>query len=304
MPKPPTSRAASFCLLLCLLVWGAMTVQAADSTEASATEIDPGEALASVNGVLIQRERFDAEFQRVVSFSTAADPGALAVDVLHYLIEAELIRQYAAAKDLQVDDEDVDAEVASLKDNLGARRWRTWLTENLYTEAEFRAAMKLQFVSSAVRAHVTSHLQDEVAQVRARHILVAQESEAEQLLERLADGEGFALLAGQLSLDVSTKAYGGDLGWFVRGELLDPGLGDAAFSQSLGEIGGPISTRLGYHILQVVAVAERPIEAGRLPNIAENIFRLWLEAQVEAADLWLNLEALDAIAESSPRLAE
>ncbi len=295
-------RASSLCLLLCLLLApGLATVRAADG---AATEVELGEAMASVNGVLIDREHFDAEFRRVASFSTAADHGALAVDVLRYLIESELILQFAAAHELEVDDDAVAAQIAGYRDNLGPRRWREWLSENLYTEAEFLAAMRLQFVRSAVRAFVTSHLQDEVQHIRARHILVARESEAEQALERLADGESFAALASRLSLDVSTKAFGGDLGWFVRGELLDPSLEEAAFSQQPGEIGGPISTRLGYHILQVVSRAQRPIEAGRLPNIAENIFQLWLEAQVEEADIWLNLEALDAIAASTAQPAE
>lgn len=303
MPNLLIKPAISFCLLLCLLlVSGIVPASAADS--AAATEVELGEALASVNGVLIERESFDAEYQRLASFSTAADPDALAVDVLHYLIEAELILQFAAANALDVDDEVVDAEVASFRDNLGARRWRAWLSENLYTEAEFRAAIQLQFARSAVRAFVTAHLRDEAPHVRARHILVARESEAEQVLVRLLEGESFAALAARLSLDVSTSAFGGDLGWFVRGELLDPSLGDAAFSQSPGEIGGPIAIRLGYHILQVVGKAEREIEAGRLPNIAENIFQLWLEAQVEVADIQLNLEALDAIADVSPGQAE
>ena len=295
-------RAATTCVLLSLLLaWGLVYAQAADS---AATEVELGEAMASVNGVLIDREHFDAEFRRVASFSTAADHGALAVDVLRYLIESELILQFAAANELEVDDDAVAAQIAGYKNNLGARRWREWLSENFYTDAEFRAAMRLQFVRNAVRAIVTSHLQDEVQHIRARHILVARESEAERVLERLADAESFAALASRLSLDVSTKAFGGDLGWFVRGELLDPSLGEAAFSQRLGEFGGPISTRLGYHILQVVGRAERPIEAGRLPNIAENIFQLWLEAQVEGADIRLNLEALNAIAESRSQPVE
>ena len=260
--------------------------------------------MASVNGVRIEREHFDAEYQRVATFSSAADSAALAADVLRYLIEAELIRQFAAANDIEIADEAVDVEIASLRENLGERRWRAWLSENLYTEAEFWAAIQLQQIRRAARAYATAHLRDEVSHVRARHILVARESEARQLLARLAEGESFAALAARHSLDVSTNRFGGDLGWFVRGELLDPALGEAAFSQRLGEIGGPIASRLGYHILQVVGLAERPIEAGRLPNIAENIFQLWLEAQVEQAEIRLNLPALDAVAAANAPPAE
>ena len=94
-------RAATTCVLLCLLLaWGLVYGQAGDS---AATEVELGEAMASVNGVLIDREHFDAEFRRVASFSTAADHGALAVDVLRYLIESELILQFARANELEVE---------------------------------------------------------------------------------------------------------------------------------------------------------------------------------------------------------
>ncbi len=278
-----------------LLAWSVVPIQAADSAPATDLEIDLGDALASVNGVLIAREHFDASFARVASFSTAADPGTLAVDVLNSLIEAELVLQYAAANDIEVGDDEVNAEVESLKENLGDNRWEAWLRENLYTVDEFWRAIRLQFISGAVRAQVTAQLQGAVKHVRARHILVAREGEAQRLLDRLAAGESFAALAAQYSRDISTRDYGGDLGWFVRGELLDPSLGEAAFSQALGETGGPIATRLGYHILQVIGTAEREIEAGRLPHITENIFSLWLAAQVDAAEIRLNLEALEAI---------
>ena len=39
-----------------------------------------------------------------------------------------------------------------------------------------------------------------------------------------------------------------------------------------------------------------------MPNIAENIFQLWLEAQVANADIRLNLAALNAIAAVLTRL--
>ena len=79
------------------------------------------------------------------------------------------------------------------------------------------------------------------------------------------------------------------------GELLDSRLGESAFSQALGEIRGPIATRLGYHVLQVVGRAQRRIEAGRLPYLKQSVFKLWLEEQLAAADIHFNLEALAAL---------
>ena len=279
-------------------------LQAADSDpppmETSDTVAELGDDLASINGVLIERESFDAAFARIAAFSTAADPNTLALDVVNNLVYEQLILQFAESNELVVDAETVNAEVASLKDNMGEDRWEAWLAENLYSEDEFWNAIHVHFVTLAVRDHVTAHLQGAVEHVRARHILVARESEAQHVIDRLEAGDSFAALAASFSLDVSNRDYGGDLGWFIRGELLDPRLGEAAFSQALGEIGGPITTRLGYHVLQVIGAAERRIEAGRLPYLTENIFNLWLEAQVEAADIHLNLEALDTLGLATP----
>ncbi len=292
----------ALCLSLALLV---LPLQAADSeplaVETGEAENPLGDALVSVNGAQIERARFNAAFARLAAFSTAADPNTLALDVLNSLIGDELIQQFAIKNDLAAAaHEAVEDEIESLKDNMGADRWEEWLKENLYTADEFRDELRQHFVALAVREQVTAHLWEEVLHARARHILVAQESEAELVIGRLRAGESFAALAGALSLDVSTREYGGDLGWFIRGELLDRRLGEAAFSQGLGEIGGPIATRLGYHVLQVIGRAERGIEAGRLPHLIENTFNLWLEAQLEAADIRFDLEALDSLPGAMP----
>ena len=291
--------AFTFCLEILLF---AAPLQAADSApiliSSDSAEIAFGDALVLVNGVPIAREHFDTDFARVAAFSTAADPETLALDVLHRLIDEQLILQFAANNNLVVDDDAVDSEIASLKVNMGAGRWEGWLAENLYTADEFWDAIHKQFVKLAVREHVTAHLHRAVLHARARHILLTREAEAQQVIERLRAGEGFGALAAALSRDVSTRDYGGDLGWFIPGELLDPRLGAAAFSQALGEIGGPIATRLGYHVLQVLGRAERNIEAGRLPYLTENVFNLWLEEQLNAADIRFNLEALDSLLQS------
>ncbi len=293
--------ALAFCLSLMLLT---PPLQAADSDpqafETGEAENLLGDALVSVNGARIERARFNAAFARIAAFSTAADPKALALDVLNGLIDDELILQFAIENDLDAADEAVEDEIERLKDNMGADRWDEWLKKNLYSPEQFREELRQHLVTLAVREHVTAHLREGALHARARHILVAQESEAQLVIRRLRAGENFAALAAALSLDVSTREDGGDLGWFIRGELLDRRLGEAAFSQDLGDIGGPIATRLGYHVLQVIGRAERGIEAGRLPYLIETTFTLWLEAQLEAADIRFDLEALESLAGAMP----
>ena len=233
---------------------GSEPVLSSDAT--AEAEIAFGDALVRVNGIFIKQVDFDRAFARVNAHSTAADANALAFDVLNSMIEQELIVQYADATEIEIDAAEVDSEIDRLQSNLRDKRWESWLEENGFREEELRIAVYMQLVNSKVREQITAHLYEPVEHVRARHILVIPESKAEALVDRLARGESFALLAA-LSRDVSTRDFGGDLGWFIRGEMIDRNLSDAAFSQPIGEVSGPIATRLGYHVLQVLGYQAR-----------------------------------------------
>ena len=92
-------------------------------------------------------------------------------------------------------------------------------------------------------------------QVRARHILLANEEDAALAKERLDAGEDFAELAVEMSLDTGTKELGGDLGWFPRG-VMTPTFEDAAFALESGKVGEPFQSPFGYHIIEVLERAE------------------------------------------------
>ncbi|MBJ6799494.1 peptidylprolyl isomerase [Geomonas propionica] len=72
---------------------------------------------------------------------------------------------------------------------------------------------------------------------------------AEILLHRVKEGENFSILA-QSHSDCPSKARGGDLGFFNRGEL-DPRLEQAVFALKPGEISDLVQTSNGFHILKL-----------------------------------------------------
>jgi hypothetical protein len=84
--------------------------------------------------------------------------------------------------------------------------------------------------------------------IRVSHILVATEEEAGQVLRELKAGARFEDLAAGRSKDAASAGRGGDMGEFQRGDLL-PALENAAFGLKPGQIGGPVRTALGYHII-------------------------------------------------------
>jgi peptidyl-prolyl cis-trans isomerase C len=101
--------------------------------------------------------------------------------------------------------------------------------------------------------------------VRASHILISTKptdpnadpnqvkaqakKKAEELLQKVKDGGDFAALAKENS-DCPSKAQGGDLGLFGRGDMVPP-FEDAAFALKVGEISDLVETRFGYHIIKV-----------------------------------------------------
>ena len=97
-------------------------------------------------------------------------------------------------------------------------------------------------------------------QIRARHILLQvndqrtageARSQLEDARRQLDSGADFAVLAAELSDDPGSKARGGDLGLFGRGDMVAP-FDQAAFSAEIGEIVGPVETDFGLHLIEVL----------------------------------------------------
>lgn len=84
--------------------------------------------------------------------------------------------------------------------------------------------------------------------IRARHILVDDKAIAEQLIQRINEGESFEELAKQYGTD-GTKDRGGDLDYFTRGDMV-PEFERAAFALEIGELTQePVQTAYGYHLI-------------------------------------------------------
>ena len=88
--------------------------------------------------------------------------------------------------------------------------------------------------------------------IRCLHILVAKQSEALAVLERLSSGDKFAKIAREVSLDTGSAKRDGNLGFFGRGAMVKP-FEQAAFSLQIGQVSQPVKTEFGYHIIKRLA---------------------------------------------------
>ena len=141
-------------------------------------------------------------------------------------------------------------------------------------------------------------------QVRASHILLRapagasdEETEkvrarAQQILERIRGGEDFAALAVELSEDPGSKAVGGDLGFFGRGQMVQE-FEDAAFAAEPGTLGELVKSSRGFHILRVEE--HRDAQARSYEEVSEELALelMGREAAKEAGRAKANAIALE-----------
>lgn len=111
--------------------------------------------------------------------------------------------------------------------------------------------------------HKADYYKDEV---KASHILISTVDEngkelseekkkeakekAEEVLKKAKSGEEFSELAKEYSDDTGSASQGGDLGYFTKGQMVQP-FEEAAFSLKSGEISEIVESEYGYHIIKV-----------------------------------------------------
>lgn len=128
---------------------------------------------------------------------------------------------------------------------------REYLEERALRRAYFAEAIAGAVTEDAIRAEYDTFVQgfQPTEEVRASHILVETEEEANTLKAELDGGADFASLAREHSIDPGA-ANGGDLGFFGRGMMVRP-FEEAAFALEQGAISDPVQSQFGWHIIKL-----------------------------------------------------
>ena len=117
-------------------------------------------------------------------------------------------------------------------------------------------------------------------EIHARHILVATEKEAKDLIVKLKNGAKFEDLANKHSLDKNPNAEnGGDLGYFKK-EMMIPEFGDAVFDMKKGQLSNPIKTAFGWHV--VLVEDKRLASPPAFEDVREDLKKVVMETKLPA----------------------
>lgn len=184
------------------------------------------------------------------------------------------IGRLAVANAADQDRTDLENEAHALFDK-NPKRYQSGKTYYLsYLIIDPKAWSVSDISEDQMRRYYREHPEEfgQVAGVHARHILFAVTPrtdsltalrKAQAVLALAKAGAPFDSLAKIYSDDPATKQQGGDTGWFQRG-MTSPEFEDLAFSLDPGQIGGPVRTRFGYHIIQTVEKREQKLNSYEL----------------------------------------
>ena len=203
--------------------------------------------------------------------------------VLDELVQQMLLAQWAKENGFTFDKSMLEQRMNTLNQESGGEQtFGAWLQTNHYEEASFRAALMRGVAAAWARDQITALVPQSAEQVHVRQIMFFDPDTAEQTLVRLNNGEAFATLAAEFD-----PFAAGDLGWFPQGYLLEQEIEQAIFAE--GENGGLqpaqiskiIQTRLGYHIVEVIAREEqRPLAPDALLNAQRQAIQKKLQEQL------------------------
>lgn len=271
-------------------------------------------AAATVDGRKVPEEEFARELDFLLAdprFSQGLpedQEGAerrreLGRQYLTFVIHQQLVEAYAAEHDIQAPGEEVEALIEQQVAELGGEE----AFDRILADAAVpRGVARRLFEQQVLRAHVAEavaaeevtdqQLQQiyaerelEFAQVHVAHILVDTPARA-QRLARQATPENFAELAEEFSGDTTSAPNGGDLGPQRAIDLVEP-FARAALRIPVGEVGGPVQTDFGYHLILVVDREVLGFEQARpqlVDELTGEVFTGWLLDRVARSEIRVN----------------
>ena len=203
--------------------------------------------------------------------------------MLDQMIDIEAVCEQARKEKLVPTKEEVDKAFNELKKNIDAdKEYKNQLKEmgidDTYLRNQQEQDLTIQkykenfdknvkITDEEMKKYYEEHKKDYYKdEVKASHILISTvddngkplseakkkeaKKKAEEVLKKAKSGEEFSELAKEYSDDPGSAANGGDLGYFTKGQMVQP-FEEAAFSLKPGEISGLVESEYGYHIIKV-----------------------------------------------------
>jgi peptidyl-prolyl cis-trans isomerase C len=272
----------------------------------------PEDKVALVNGTSITQGEFDKAFnyakQQALRTGKGLNEAQIKEGVLKQLIGSELLYQESKKEGIKIDQKTVDERLEQWKKRFpNDQEYQSALKNANMSEAQIKADIgrgmtieklivekfvdKTTIPEAEIKAYYDSHsdLFKQPEQVKASHVLIKVEPKAtepekaealkkmKEVQEKQKKGEDFAALAKEYS-ECPSRAKGGDLGYFGRGQMVPP-FEEVAFKLTPGEVSDIVKTRFGYHLIKVVD--KKPESTASYESIKERIGQYLKQEKVQ-----------------------
>jgi len=161
-----------------------------------------------------------------------------------------------------------------------------YLLTSMWIE-DLRRRGELKVDESDVRDYLTKH----PVEVDMRHVLLGTPEAAAEVAKRLRGGANFVKVAKEESLDAATAMDGGKLPTSLYGEVI-PELEEIVFRMRTGEIGGPLKSKFGYHVLRKDGEKKVALEEGRA-RVARLLEKQKLDIYLQSIQTKFPVEVVD-----------
>lgn len=248
-----------------LLLAAAVMALAACGKQPSA---DTSTVLATVNGTPVTTDMFRAYVRSLAGGQEPALDAQKRALVLDRLVDMEVLAQQADKEGVSKDPK-VAADLGILRTRLLAQQMvQTYLAKHPVTDEQIKAEYEKRIKGAPAQEY------------RARHILVASEQQAKDIIAKLNHGASFAALAKQYSTDTFSGKKGGDLGWFNPADMVPQ------FAQALARLKPgqytrqPVHTQYGWHVIELQGT--RPLAPPSLASVRQQITNELEGREIEA----------------------
>jgi parvulin-like peptidyl-prolyl isomerase len=181
--------------------------------------------------------------------------------------------------------------VPTLESSAFQDAFKKQLSDLNISEARYREFIRREVLQDKLSDALGAEIPASQEQVHARHILLPTQDAANAALQRLQNGEDFAVVAADVSTDPGSKAKGGDLGWFPRG-IMNAQFETAAFNLQPGQRSDVVQSPNGYHIIEVLERdPNRPVDPDTLASLKQQAYSKWLTAAQSGDDVKRSMTA-------------
>lgn len=330
MRKPLRTRATMLSvggvLALCMAAVVPVSAQAQTSAPTERQSLD--RVVAVVNDGVIMRSELDDRMAQVESQAESRGESLparsqLESQVLERMIVEEIQLQMARDANVSIDDTELNRQVRSIAEsnNMTLEEFADAVEADGMTLASVRDNVRREMLLRQVqqrqvgsRVNISDSEVDRllsqqagqsgeqavIPEIRARHILIEltptrdeeqARAKAQEVSQRLAQGDDFATVAREVSDDDGSALNGGDLGWLRPGQTVSA-FEEAMRELSVNQVSEPVRSQFGYHIIEVLERRQQDVtQEAQREEVRQAIFQRRANQELETWEQQIRSQA-------------